>query len=84
MEFDNNKLGKILDSAIQKLPVQCVGVVVLGSTGVGKSTLVNAFFSDAGAKTGYGSPITQEAEWFPKERNKDTKFRIQDSGFQGS
>jgi len=79
MEFDKTTLGKIFDQVKSKLPVECIGVVVLGSTGVGKSTLVNAFFPDAEAKTGYGEPVTQEAEWFPKQRDKDTKFRILDS-----
>ncbi|MBC6437016.1 MAG: DUF697 domain-containing protein [Rhodobacteraceae bacterium] len=73
----------MLEKAKERLPVECVGVAVLGSTGTGKSTLVNAFFPGAKAKTGYGAPITQEAEWFPKKRDKHTRFRILDTrGFE--
>lgn len=37
-----------------------LNVVVVGKTGVGKSTLINNVFSQKLAKTGYGEPVTQE------------------------
>ena len=37
-----------------------LNVLIVGKTGVGKSTLINAVFGDAVAKTGSGKPITQE------------------------
>jgi uncharacterized protein (DUF697 family)/GTPase Era involved in 16S rRNA processing len=35
-------------------------LAIFGKTGVGKSTLVNAFFGDSVAKTGIGEPVTQD------------------------
>lgn len=37
-----------------------LNVLIVGKTGVGKSTLINAVFGDAVTKTGSGKPITQE------------------------
>ena len=68
MTFNDEKLAEVIEKGSKALPQECVGVVVLGSTGAGKSTLVNAFFPDAKAKTGFGAPITQDAKWFPEER----------------
>ena len=68
MNFSDEKLAEVIEKGSKALPQECVGVVVLGSTGAGKSTLVNAFFPDAKAETGFGAPITQDAKWFPEER----------------
>ncbi|MBC6437015.1 MAG: GTPase domain-containing protein [Rhodobacteraceae bacterium] len=83
MELNPKKLEDLLDKSQDKLSVGCVGIAVLGSTGAGKTTLVNAFFPNAKAETGYGAPIIQDAEWFPKKRDKCTRFRILDTrGFE--
>lgn len=37
-----------------------LNVLIVGKTGVGKSTLINAVFGDKVAETGSGKPITQE------------------------
>lgn len=37
-----------------------LNVLIVGKTGVGKSTLINAVFGDKVAKTGSGKPVTQE------------------------
>lgn len=42
-------------------------VVVLGRTGVGKSTLVNAVFGESLAETGIGAPITRTSHLYSRE-----------------
>ena len=79
MKFDQEKLTEVLEEAKKIRTDECVGVVVLGSTGVGKSTLVNAVFPDAEAETGIGAPVTQGAAWFPEERKNKEKLRILDT-----
>lgn len=44
-----------------------INIVVAGKTGVGKSTLINCVFRGDLAKTGSGSPVTQEIEEISKE-----------------
>ena len=79
MNFDQEKLSEVLKEAKKLRTDECVGIVVLGSTGVGKSTLVNAVFPDAKAETGIGGPVTQGAKWFPEERRNKEKLRILDT-----
>lgn len=45
---------------------QC-NVLVIGKTGVGKSTLINAVFRDRLAETGVGKPVTQGIRQYTKE-----------------
>lgn len=49
-----------ISAAIQKeyLDLKCLNVMVLGKTGVGKSTLINNVFSEHLAETGIGKPVT--------------------------
>ena len=52
-------------------------ILILGKTGVGKSTLINGIFDfseNEGAKTGDGKPITQEFEEFTSENKKGLRF----------
>ena len=52
-------------------------VLLLGKTGVGKSTLINGIFDfsdNEGAKTGDGKPITQEFDELISDRRKDLRF----------
>ena len=44
-----------------------VNIVVAGKTGVGKSTLINTVFRGQLAKTGSGTPVTQQIEEITKE-----------------
>lgn len=52
-----------------------LNVLIIGKTGVGKSTLINKIFGDAVAKTGSGSPVSQSI----KEYKIDDKFSIFDT-----
>jgi len=40
-----------------------LNVAIVGDTGVGKSSLVNAIFNDQRAATGIGAPVTEGAEY---------------------
>lgn len=44
-----------------------LNILVIGKSGVGKSTLINAIFGENVAKTGQGSPITQEIQEYTKD-----------------
>ncbi|MGN0482091.1 MAG: YcjF family protein [Lachnospiraceae bacterium] len=53
-------------------------LIIAGKTGVGKSTLINAAFREDIAKTGIGTPVTEEGsvKWYEK---KDFPLRIYDT-----
>mgnify|MGYP002519665734 CR=1 FL=1 len=52
-----------------------LNVLIMGKTGVGKSTLINAIFGSKVAKTGSGKPITQQIQ----EHQINDDFSIFDS-----
>lgn len=52
-----------------------LNILILGKTGIGKSTLINAVFGKDFAKTGQGIPVTHEIESF----TDDEKLFIYDS-----
>ncbi len=53
-----------------------VNILLLGKTGVGKSTLINAFFQEDLAETGIGRPVTQNVREYTKE---DSFLRLFDT-----
>ena len=53
-----------------------VNVLIIGETGVGKSTLINTIFGRKVAETGSGKPVTQETQVY---RNEEQKLCIIDT-----
>ena len=49
----------------EKLPK--LNIMILGKTGVGKSTLINSLFGENLAVTGFGRPVTQDIHKFETE-----------------
>lgn len=49
----------------EKLPK--LNIMILGKTGVGKSTLINSLFGENLAVTGFGRPVTQDIRKFETE-----------------
>ncbi|MCQ2733533.1 50S ribosome-binding GTPase [Helicobacter pylori] len=64
-----------------------MNVLLMGATGVGKSSLINALFGKEIAKTGVGKPITQHLKKYVDEEKGlilwDTKG-IEDKGYENT
>ncbi|MCR4617619.1 MAG: GTP-binding DUF697 domain-containing protein [Lachnospiraceae bacterium] len=53
--------------AKEKKDMKVLNVMLLGKTGVGKSTLINNLFNERLAETGIGKPVTQDIRRYEKE-----------------
>ncbi|MCR9730230.1 GTPase [Vibrio parahaemolyticus] len=56
-EFDSGKAKEQVNESKDKF-----NIILMGATGVGKSSLVNAFFGEDIVKTGVGKPVTQHLQ----------------------
>jgi small GTP-binding protein len=54
-----------------------INILIVGRSGVGKSTLINAVFKKDLAKTGQGRPVTQDTEEITKDGSPFTIFDTQ-------
>ena len=70
LEIITNKYSQALSNL-----GQC-NILIIGKTGVGKSTLINAVFREPLAKTGVGNPVTQDIRQYSK---KDFPLTVYDS-----
>nr|WP_242674049.1 GTPase [Helicobacter pylori] len=61
-------MSKMLEHIKKEKPK--MNVLLMGATGVGKSSLINALFGKEIAKAGVGKPITQHLEKYIDEQKK--------------
>lgn len=82
MEVNTDEISKkCMDAINEKLKsLKKLNIIVVGKSGVGKSTLINSLFRDKIAETGLGRPITTEIR---KIEKKDYPMAIYDTpGFE--
>ena len=64
----NVDFGEIFDKLQDEIKNQePVSIMVVGKTGVGKSTLINNIFREPLAKVGVGRPVTKHLQKITKE-----------------
>jgi predicted GTPase len=83
-----DEFSNIYNNSFEQLVDKSATIVVVGGTGVGKSSLINAVFGSSVAKVGNGCPVTTEFDFFPATEEKpvnlyDSKgWEPQDAGFK--
>ncbi|WQS13544.1 50S ribosome-binding GTPase [Helicobacter pylori] len=80
-------LGKLYDNIKKTTRMPMMNILLMGATGVGKSSLINALFGQEVAKAGIGKPVTQHLEKYVDEEKGlilwDTKG-IEDDDYQNT
>ena len=82
MQIDTDKMAQqCLDAINDKIRnLKTLNIIVIGKSGVGKSTLINSLFRGNFAETGLGRPVTSEIR---KKVKKDFPLAIYDTpGFE--
>lgn len=82
MEINTDEIAqKCIDIVNSKLKnLKKLNIIVVGKSGVGKSTLINSLFRESFAQTGLGRPVTNEIR---KIEKKDYPLTIYDTpGFE--
>lgn len=82
MQFDTDKMAQqCIDAINEKIRnLKTLNIIVIGKSGVGKSTLINSLFRGNFAETGLGRPVTAEIR---KKVKKDYPLAIYDTpGFE--
>lgn len=64
---ENTSFGKIVQDVLDDVRLGKFTVLVVGKTGVGKSTIINEVFRGNIAKTGCGKPITDKIREYKKD-----------------
>jgi len=61
-----SEFAEAMRTALEEAKVSMgrVNVAIFGRTGVGKSTLINAFFGEKVARTGIGKPVTEKMDYY--------------------
>lgn len=82
MQIDTDKIAQLcIDAINEKIKnLNTLNIIVVGKSGVGKSTLINSLFRGSFAETGLGRPVTSEIRRLEK---KDYPLAIYDTpGFE--
>lgn len=82
MQIDTDKMAeKCIEAINDKIKnLKKLNIIILGKSGVGKSTLINSLFRGNFAETGLGRPVTSEIR---KIEKKDYPLAIYDTpGFE--
>lgn len=70
--MDSNDLSRIVQDCLNAInkrvsELKTLNIIIVGKSGVGKSTLINSIFKDDFAETGLGRPVTSEIRKIEKK-----------------